>query len=88
MTFAGAYLAWIAKKSSVYGKARVTVDSGTPVIVDLYSSSTLWAQRVWNTPTLSSGTHTVKIEWTGTRNASASGTNIGLDAFDVLGTFK
>jgi putative cell wall-binding protein len=85
ISFTGTYLGWIAKKSAVYGVAKVTLDDKTPVMVDLYSSSTIYQQKVWNTGTLASGSHTVKIEWTGTKNASASNTNIGLDGLDLIG---
>jgi hypothetical protein len=86
--FTGTYLAWIAKKSPVYGKAKVTVDGGTPVTVDLYSAGTLWQNKVWDTGTLSAGPHTVKIEWTGTKTAAATDTNISVDAFEVIGTLN
>jgi hypothetical protein len=81
-------LAWIAKKSPVYGKASVTVD-GVPVgEVDLYSATTLWKQPVWNTGTLLSGTHIVTFTHTGTKSAAATDFNIGLDAIDVVGTLS
>jgi hypothetical protein len=83
--FTGTYLGWVAKKSPVYGKARVTVDGGAPVTVDLYSSYVLWVQKVWNTGTLASGTHTLRIEWTGTKNSAATDYNISVDAFDIIG---
>jgi hypothetical protein len=83
--FTGTYLAWITKKSAAYGKAKVTLDGGTPVTVDLYNSSVLYKQKVWNTGTLADGTHTVKIEWTGTKRSAATACNIGVDAFDVSG---
>jgi uncharacterized protein YkwD len=86
ISFKGTSLAWIAKKSSVYGKAKVTVDGGTPVTVDLYSSTTKWQQKVWSTGTLADCEHTVKIEWTGTKNSAATNTNINADAFDIVGT--
>ena len=85
ISFTGTYLAWVAKKSPVYGIAKVTLDDKTPVMVDLYSASTVYQQKVWNTGTLAAGNHTVKIEWTGTKNASATDTNIGLDALDLIG---
>jgi Peptidase_C39 like family len=85
ITFKGTYLGWITKKSPLYGRARVTVDGGKPVIVDLYSARTLWRQKVWETGRLKAGTHTVKIEWTGRKNASAKDANIGVDGFDVIG---
>jgi hypothetical protein len=85
VTFKGTYLAWISKKSPVYGRARVTVDGGKPVIVDLYSPRTLWQEKVWETGRLTAGTHTVKIQWTGKKNSAAKDTNIGVDALDVRG---
>ena len=85
MSFIGTNLAWIAKTSPAYGIASVTVDGGDPVTVDLFSLSTLWQQKVWETGTLASGAHTVKIEWTGTKGTAATGTNINVDAIDVDG---
>jgi IPT/TIG domain len=84
--FTGTSLSWLAKTSPAYGKAKVTVDGGAPVKVDLYSAATRYQQSVWNTGKMTSGPHWVKIEWTGTRNPSATDTNIGADAFDVLGS--
>jgi hypothetical protein len=86
--FTGSSLAWIAKKSPVYGMAKITVDGGTPVTADLYSAATVYGQRVWETGMLVPGTHTVKIEWTGAKNSAATDTNIGVDAFDIVGTLK
>jgi beta-N-acetylhexosaminidase len=86
--FTGTRLAWIAKKSPSYGVASVSLDGGSPVPVDLYSPGTLWRQKVWDTGPLVSGTHTVSIQWTGTKNASATNTNISLDAFDVAGDLR
>jgi hypothetical protein len=84
--FTGTYLAWIAKTSPAYGKATVTLDEQPPVTVDLYSPASVYKNVVWNTGLLDVGTHTVRIAWTGTKNASATDTNIGVDAFDILGT--
>jgi uncharacterized protein YkwD/cytochrome oxidase assembly protein ShyY1 len=79
--FTGTYLAWIAKKSSVYGTAQVTVDGGTPVTVDLHNAGDLWKQKVWETGTLDSGTHTVTITCDGAGY-------VGVDAFDISGTLQ
>ena len=87
-TFTGTQLSWIARRSASYGKANVTVDGGDPVAVDLYSASTQMAQKVWETGTLTWGTHTVKIEWTGANNQAASGTGIDVDAVDVTGGLR
>jgi serine/threonine protein kinase len=86
VTFEGTNLAWIAKKAPAYGKAKVTLDGKSLGTVDLYSASTRWQQKVWGTGTLNSGLHTVTIARTGTKNTAATGTNINVDAFDVVGS--
>ena len=83
--FNGRYLAWIAKKAPVYGIARVTLDDGPPVEVNLYSANTLWRQHVWNTGLLSPGNHTVRIECTGRKAAGATKAFINIDGFDIVG---
>ncbi len=85
-TFDGTYLAWIAKKSASYGIAKVTLDGTKTYSIDLYNGTAVYQRKVWETGTLDSGVHTVKIEWTGTRNGAATNTNIGVDAFDVAGS--
>jgi uncharacterized protein YkwD len=86
VSFTGTYLAWISASSAGYGIAKVTVDDNSPVTVDLYSSSVQYGRKVWNTGTLASGKHTVTIEWTGTKRAAATGSYVGVDAFDIIGT--
>jgi hypothetical protein len=85
-TFNGTYLAWIAKKSSSYGIAKVTLDGTKTYSVDLYSRNAVYQQKAWESGILAPGIHTVKIEWTGTKNGAAAVTNIGVDAFDVAGS--
>ncbi len=60
--FTGTSLTWVTKMSPRYGKARLTLDGGTPTIVDLYSATEVWQQKVWQSGTLEQGTHTVTIE--------------------------
>ena len=84
----GVYLGWFAKKGPDCGQATVTVDGGTPVMIDLYSAKVAWQQEVWSTGVLAGGTHTVVIGWTGTKRAAATGTNINIDAVDVTGTLN
>jgi hypothetical protein len=86
VTFDGTYLALIAKKGPGYGKAQVSLDGGTPVLVDFYKSYDSNKQRVYSTGLLTPGSHTLSIYWTGQKNAAAWGTKIDLDALDVLGT--
>jgi len=84
VAFTGTYVAWIAKKSPVYGKAKLILDGEAPFTIDLYSPSVRWKQKVWE-KTLSDGTHTLRIEWTGLKTTGATDTNIGVDAFNVVG---
>jgi hypothetical protein len=86
--FTGVKLVWIAKKSPLYGKAKVSVDGGISVPVDLYAPSVEWRRSVWNTGLLTLGAHVVKIQWSGTKNTAATGTRINVDAFDVTGTLN
>lgn len=88
VTFSGTYLAWIAKKSPAYGRALVIVDGAASSYVDLYSSTTGYKKKVWDSGLLPSGLHTVRIQWTGQRSVPSGGTNISVDAFDVAGTLK
>ena len=82
VTFNGTYLAWIATKGTTLGKAFVSLDNGTPVSVNLAASVVAYQQKVWNTGTLASGTHTVKI-WRDP--SSPTGKYISVDAIDVTG---
>jgi hypothetical protein len=86
--FSGIDLAWIAKKGPGYGEAKITVDGQKTYTVNLYSASTVWQKRVWSTGILAMGSHTVKIQWTGSKSSAATGTTIDVDAFDVTGTLK
>ena len=85
-TFTGTKLTWIARTGPTYGKAWVTLDGGTPVLVDLYSPSFLNQQPVWTTGSLTNGTHGVNISWSGQMNPSSSFTFVSVDAFDVAGS--
>ncbi len=83
--FKGTSLNWVAEKSKYYGIAKVTLDDRPSVQVDLYSAATLYQQTVYSTGELGDGTHTLTIEWTGSKNPSALANCIGVDAFDVAG---
>jgi hypothetical protein len=85
-TFTGTRFDLMTAVGPASGIARITVDGGTPVLVDLYAPAFAWHQRVWSTGTLTSGTHTVKIECTGSKNASSADVGIIVDAVDVIGT--
>jgi murein DD-endopeptidase MepM/ murein hydrolase activator NlpD len=83
ISFNGTYLGWIATRGTTLSKARVSLDGGDPVTIDLAASTVAYQQRVWNTGTLAGGNHTVKISWDA---YNAVGKYISVDAIEVAGT--
>jgi hypothetical protein len=83
--FSGIYAGWIAEKGPACGRARLTLDGGDPVTVDLYSPSPLYRQKVWSSGLIGDGTHVLTIEWTGAQASAASGTGINVDALQLIG---
>lgn len=84
-TFTGTYLAWIATAGTTLSKAYVSLDGGTAVSINLARTAVAYQQKVWNTGTLASGKHTVKIWWDPSNTA---GKYISVDAFDLLGALN
>jgi len=87
VAFTGTGIDWITTKGPGFGIARVTVDGGAPVLVDLFNPTTAYRQRAFSARGLAEGPHTMVIEWTGTKRSVATNTYVGIDAFDVVGTF-
>jgi lipoprotein-anchoring transpeptidase ErfK/SrfK len=81
--FNGSYLAWVATKGTTLGKAWVSLDGGAAESIDLAAGAVAYQQKVWNTGTLASGDHEVKIWWD---TANAAGKFISIDAFDIEGS--
>lgn len=86
VAFTGTALTILSKVGPSFGKASVSVDGGTPEVVELYSKKVANQQPVWSTSGLASQEHTVTVEWTGVRNAASTDTEINIDAFVVLGS--
>jgi hypothetical protein len=84
VSFTGTYLAWVGQKGPTRGSATVTVDETQTFAVDLTAAST--AYRLWDSGQLTSGAHTVTIEWTAGSGPLATGTSVVADGFLVLGT--
>ena len=84
--FTGTRLDLIATKGYTQGKARVSLDGGAPVTVDLYNATTLRQQKVYSTGPLASGLHKVSVSFTGQKSVSGGGTRVNLDAVNVVGT--
>ena len=86
ITFRGTALALIANTGPVYGKARLSLDGGTPFLVDFYSADSLYRQAVYSTGALAEGTHNLSIQWTGVASAYSKDQYICIDALEVMGS--
>jgi Tfp pilus assembly protein PilE len=86
LSFTGTNVQWIGTTGPAYGKASVSIDGGTAITVDTYSSTTKRQQQIWKNPTaLTNGTHTIKITALGT-HGSGSANTVSIDAINVPGT--
>lgn len=83
-TFTGTRVRWIGKRAANYGKAWVSVDGSSPVLIDLYSATTRNQLRLFESAILPLGTHRLKIRVAGTKNAKATYHYADVDAFEAL----
>jgi len=98
-TFSGIQVSLIALKHPNRGIAKIYID-GTPIVngdtalsgdtgsdksgVDLYRLTAKYQSLAYTSPVLTSGSHTIAIEVTGLKNASATNCYVDVDAFDVV----
>ena len=76
-------MAWIGPKVNNYGKANVYIDGALKGTIDCYSSATGWRYKIWESPTLSSGSHYIQIKPTHTKTAASTNYVVVVDALDV-----
>ncbi len=81
--FTGTAVRYVATTGPSFGRATLTLDGGSPVSVDLYSSSLRYKRVVWSAIDLSAGNHVLTINWTGQKNTRAKATAVNLDALMV-----
>jgi hypothetical protein len=81
-TFTGTGVKWRAACGPEMGLARVTLDGGAPLLVDLYSRSTRFVTR--SKTRLPLAPHTIAIEVSGERDRRSSGFTVTVDAFEVV----
>lgn len=74
----------LARQDPASGDAHVWVDGVLLKTISLYASTTIEKTYVVSIP-LSGGTHTVKVEWAGTKSPSSSDTLVYIDGFAVIG---
>ncbi|MFQ8921277.1 MAG: hypothetical protein ACLR60_05230, partial [Clostridium paraputrificum] len=77
--FNGTSFTWYGTKAASRGIAKVYIDGSLVDTVDTYSASTSFKTPIYKSNTLTSGTHTVKIVVTGTKNIKASSTQVDFD---------
>jgi glucosylceramidase len=77
-------VSWIAYQDQWSGVARVYVDGELKTTIDTFASPARTGVAAYSITGLAPGTHTIAIEATGTRNGSAQGSWVWVDAFDVV----
>ena len=77
--FNGTYFEWYGTKANNRGIATVYIDGKEVKSVDAYDASTAFTQLLYKSDILSSGTHTVKIVTSGSKNKLSSSIQIDLD---------
>lgn len=80
--FTGKSITWIAHKGPDMGIAQVTIDGVNKGTIDLYSATQQW-QFKKTFKKLPNTKHTLVVKVLGTKNALASNTYVGVDAFKV-----
>lgn len=79
-TFTGTSISWVGSKSGNHGIAKVSIDGGSPRLVDTYNSQWLREQVLFTASGLASGQHTITIQVTSSKNTLSSGTYQDIDA--------
>jgi hypothetical protein len=83
-TFAGTSVTWIGDRSGNAGIAEVTLDGGTPVLVDAFTTAVGDNQTaLFSRREMTPGTHTLTIKVTGRKNAQSGAATIVIDAIDI-----
>lgn len=73
ITFIGKQIEWWTEETRNKGIAGISIDGVAEVDVDIYASTTVNnTQKVWTSPVLSPGEHTLRIRVTGLRNDLAT----------------
>lgn len=81
-SFTGKSITWIGLKERAGGKADVYIDGLLDQAdVDAYAPATAYQQEIYSKSWSSVGRHTIKIVVKGTKNPSATGSNVDIDAF-------
>jgi GH43 family beta-xylosidase len=81
--FTGTKVALLSVVDTGNGIAAISIDGGAEQRIDYYSSIRVGEQRVYVSPTLATGPHTLKIRVTGDKNAASTNAVVSLDRIEV-----
>lgn len=85
IAFEGTSIAWYGTRANSYGKAEVLLDGKRVAVVDTYSRTTRFNQKLWSRTGLSAKRHTLSIRPLGTKRPSSKGTLVSVDAIVIRG---
>jgi hypothetical protein len=74
-------VSWYGTKFSNRGIADVYIDNVLISTVDEYSATVLYQQELFTSSALSFGSHTIKVQLKGTKQAASTGTFVDVDYF-------
>jgi hypothetical protein len=83
LSFTGSSVSWITYQDQWSGVARVYVDGELKTTLDNFASPARGGVAAYSIGGLAPGAHTITIEATGSRNSSAQGAWVWVDAFEV-----
>ncbi|MDX3764065.1 hypothetical protein [Streptomyces sp. AK02-04a] len=81
--FNGTRITLHASRHPWNGIAGISIDGGPERLVDLYASAPACDQKVWTSPRLSPGSHTLRVRVTGRHNPASHNTTISADRITV-----
>ncbi len=84
VTFRGDRIRLFGNKNTNEGIAAISIDGGTEVTTDLYSSNPLNDSLLYQSGSLGNGFHTIKVRVTGQKNISSTGSSIDLGKLEIF----
>ena len=81
--FNGTKVALLSVLDSGNGIAAISIDGGPEQRIDYYSGIRVGEQRIYVSPTLPTGPHTLRVRVTGEKNPTSTNTVISLDRIEV-----
>ena len=83
LAFTGTAVTWVGLRAPMLGIADVYLDGAFAQQIDLYSATEQVQAPLFTASGLAQGTHTLRVEATGTKNPAASTARVYIDTFDV-----